>query len=98
MIFLLKYFISLCLFVLTSAQGVNTIPKNVTEIFLNTDVVGTIGKDEGSAFFKLIIPNTAISFDQELVFKINEPENAQKGLEDFSDPDVYITSKVEFFH
>lgn len=65
---------------------------NHTEININQQYNGTLEADNSYAFFKLIIPQGINPNSQNLVFKVKEPEKAFDGVEDFSDPDIYVST------
>jgi len=66
--------------------------SNHTVIELNKVNNGTLEADNSYAFFLLIIPEGINPNTQNLVFKIKEPESAEKGIDDFSDPDIYVST------
>lgn len=70
-------------------QQTNT---NHTLIELNKVYNGTLAADNSYAFYKLIIPEGVDPNTQNLVFKVKEPEKAFIGLDDFSDPDIYVST------
>jgi uncharacterized iron-regulated protein len=46
-------------------------------------------------FYKLEIPSWVKINSTDLVFRVKESKNADSGIEDFSDPDIYV-SKVKY--
>jgi hypothetical protein len=61
-------------------------------IELNKNYNGTMNQDDSFRFFKLIIPNGIEKDVSNLVFKVEEPASAREGKDDFSDPDIFIST------
>ena len=57
---------------------------------------GTLLTDNSLYFYKLEIPKEIQPNSYNLVFRVKEPELADLGKTDFSDPDIYV-SKVKNF-
>lgn len=72
--------------------------SNHTLIELNKPYNGTLEADNSFAYFKLIIPEGINSNSQNLVFKVKESESANIGVEDFSDPDIYVSTVLFFLY
>jgi len=69
--------------------------SNHTIIELNKQYNGSIANDYSYAYFKLIIPEGIEKNSKNLVFKVREPDSALKGVDDFSDPDIYVSTVIK---
>jgi len=67
-------------------------PSNHTLIELKTKYNGTLETDNSLHFYKLIIPEGVEKNSSTLVFKVKEPDSALIGKDDFSDPDIYVST------
>ena len=69
-----------------------------TLIELNKSYNGTMNEDDSFRFFKIVIPKGIERDTSNLIFKVQEPEAAREGKDDFSDPDIYISTvnKINF--
>lgn len=70
----------------TKCQDTNSL------IDLNKEYNGTISQDDSYKFYKIVIPNDIEKDSKNLIFKVHEPEAAREGREDFSDPDIFIST------
>lgn len=43
-------------------------------------------------FYKLQIPSNIKANTSDLVFRVKEPKNAELAIDDFSDPDIYVST------
>lgn len=66
-----------------------------TVIELNRTYVGSMNEDDSYRYFMIVIPNEIEKNVHNLIFRVQEPEAARQGKDDFSDPDIYI-STVKF--
>lgn len=67
---------------------------NSTLVELNKSYNGTLSEDYSWAFYKLIIPEGLANNSKNLVFKVKEPDSALVGKDDFSDPDIYVSTVI----
>jgi len=72
---------------------INTQEQKIqSEVVLNKHYNGTLKLDYSHQFFKLIIPEGVEKNTQNMVFKVKEPETSFNGRDDFSDPDIYVST------
>ena len=70
--------------------------KSDTEIIpteLSKTFTGKL-KEDTWRYYKIEIPSWVKINTTDLVFRVKEPKNADSAIEDFSDPDIYV-SKVK---
>lgn len=87
MIFILNFLFFLTIFFKFTNQQQST--NKIMQ--LDTLYNGTILTADGSNFYTLTIPKDITEKSMDLLLKIKEPEKADRGKEDFSDPDVYVS-------
>ena len=59
---------------------------------LSKTYTGKLEKDNTWRFYKLEIPSGIKINSTDLVFRVKESKNADSALEDFSDPDIYVSN------
>jgi hypothetical protein len=59
---------------------------------------GTMIEDDSFRFFKLVIPKGIQKDVSNLVFKVEEPAAAREGRDDFSDPDIFVSTVKIYFN
>ena len=64
----------------------------LTTVELNKFYNGTLESDYSFAHYKLDIPEGTDINSKNLVFKVKEPDSSFEGKEDFSDPDIYVST------
>jgi len=68
--------------------------SNHTLVNLSLVYNGSLEADNSYAFYKLIIPEGVNLNTHNLIFKLKEPEKAFNGVDDFSDPDIYVSTVI----
>lgn len=69
--------------------------ENSTVIEINKTYNGTLNNDFTWAFYELVIPEGVEKNTKNLVFKVKEPDSSFDGKDDFSDPDIYVSSVIK---
>lgn len=93
MLISINAFIIGIIFILTSyTEKTKCQSESNTEIEINKTYNGTMDKKDSFRFFKMIIPNDVEKDMNNLIFRVQEPESAREGRDDFSDPDIYVST------
>ena len=67
---------------------------NHTLIEINKVYNGSLTNDYTYSYYKLIIPEGIEKNTKNLVFKVKEPDTSFSGVDDFSDPDIYVSTVI----
>jgi hypothetical protein len=65
----------------------------INELKLGDPLIGYIKLDNGYNFYKLTIPSGIQSNTNNLVIRVKETPNSERG-ENFSDPDIYVSQVI----
>jgi len=72
-----------------------TAQNDPKELKIDVQENGKLDKDDEMSYYMLKIPKNVEKNTKNLVIRIKENDDADIALDDFSDPDIYV-SKVKF--